>query len=82
MKLSELILEIGDENIQIQNLDTCADTLDWSAKKGTKVTFGTEVRLNADGLDKLGMVVWLDRPAVASALAKSKAVKKALENEK
>jgi hypothetical protein len=28
MKLSELILAVGDENVGIQNLDVCADTLD------------------------------------------------------
>ncbi len=68
MKLSELILAIGDDNVRIQNLDVCADTLDWTAKRGTVIKFGTEVRLTPNGLDKLGMVVWLDRDAVAAAM--------------
>lgn len=72
LKLSDLILSIGDKNIQLQNLDQCADTLDWTAKKGTKITFGTEVRLTPDGTERLGMVIWLDRKAVADAIAKSK----------
>lgn len=71
MKLSELILAIGDDHVQLQNLDTCADTLDWSAKRGTKITFGTEVRLTPDGTERMGLVIWLDRAAVKAALAKA-----------
>ena len=77
MKLSELIAAIGDDNVQIQSLDQCADSLDWSAKKGvTKVTFGTEQALvmngAGNGLPKLGLVVWLPRDAVEAALAKAR----------
>jgi hypothetical protein len=72
MKLSELITAVGDENVGIQNLDQCAIDLNWSAKKGTKITFGTDQVLTPEGLPKLGMVVWLDRKAVADALAKAK----------
>lgn len=71
MKLSELILAIGDDNVQLQNLDTCADTLDWSAKKGTTVKFGTEVGITPEGLNKLGLVIWLDRAAVKAAMAQA-----------
>jgi hypothetical protein len=72
MKLSELILAIGDDKVQLQNLDNCADTLDWSAKKGTKITFGTEIALTPDGTEKMGLVVWLDRSAVKAALEEYK----------
>lgn len=72
MKLSQLILAIGDENVAIQNLDQCADTLDWTAKKGTKIKFGTEVPLTPNGTAKLGLVVWLDRDAVAAAMSVKK----------
>jgi hypothetical protein len=73
MKLSELISAVGDENVGLQNLDQSADALDWSAKKGlTKITFHTEQALILDGpgngLPKLGLVVWLDRQAVADAM--------------
>lgn len=69
MKMSELILAYGDDNIAIQNLDTCGISLDWSAKKGTKVTFGTEVGITPNnGLNKLGIVVWMDRDKVESIL--------------
>lgn len=71
MKLSELILAIGDDNVSIQNLDQCADTLDWSAKKGTKIRFGTDVPLTPEGTTKLGLVAWLPRDAVTAALAKA-----------
>lgn len=69
MKLSELIAAVGDDHVRIQNLDQCADTLNWSIKKGTKITFGTDVPLTPDGTEQLGIVVWLPRDAVKAALA-------------
>ena len=69
MKLSELILAVGDENVAIQNLDVCADTLDYNIKSGTKIKFGTEVALTPEGTEKLGLVVWLPRDKVTAALA-------------
>jgi hypothetical protein len=73
MKLSELIIATGDENVQFQNLDQCSISLDYSAKKGTQITFGTEQPVNLNGTEKLGLVVWLDRKAVADAIAAAKA---------
>lgn len=64
MKLSELITAYGDERIEMQNLDHCSISLDMD-KKGTKITFGTSVRLNLDGPEKLGLIIWLDRDEVA-----------------
>lgn len=69
MKLSELIAAVGDDNVQFQNLDRDAQSLDWTAKSGTRVTFHTGVGISTNGTDKLGLVVWLDRDAVAAALA-------------
>lgn len=69
MKMSELIIACGDENVQFQNLDQCASDINYSAKKGTKITFGTEQPVNLNGTEKLGLVVWLDRKAVAAAIA-------------
>lgn len=74
MKLSELICEIGDENIKLQNLDTCADSLDWTIKKGTKIKFGTEIALTPDGTERLGLVIWLDRDDVKAAMSKIRAL--------
>jgi len=71
MKISELILAIGDDNVQFQNLDKCADTLNMNGAT-TRITFGTEVPLNLEGTEKLGLVLWLDRQAVADAIAASK----------
>jgi len=72
MKLSELILAVGDENVAIQNLDVCADTLDYNVKSGTKIRFGTEVAMTMEGTEKLGLVVWLPRDKVKAALATQK----------
>jgi len=66
--LSELILSVGDEKIGIQNLDDCAIALDYSAKSGTKITFGTNQSIDLNGTVKLGMVIWLDREAVKAAI--------------
>jgi hypothetical protein len=73
MKLSELIAAIGDENVGIQPLDVCADSLDWSAKKGTKITFVSDQPITPNGTVKLGLVIWMDRDAVDAEMAKAKA---------
>jgi hypothetical protein len=72
MKLSELIARYGDDKIQFQNLDQCADKLNMNGKL-TKVTFGTEQRITFEGTEKLGLVVWFDRERVAAILAEPEA---------
>lgn len=73
MKLSQLIAACGDDNVQFQNLDQCASDLNYTAKSGTKITFGTEEPIDLKGTRKLGLVVWLDRDAVRAAVASHKA---------
>lgn len=76
MKVSELILAIGDDNVVLQNLDLCAKSLDYHHKKGTAITFGTEMNIYADkGTEKLGLILWLPRDAVAAAIAAEKVAK-------
>ncbi len=73
LKLSELIASYGDDRVQFQNLDQCAKSLDFHHKKGTTITFGTEMNIHASqGTEKLGLVVWLDRKRVAEIVAASK----------
>jgi hypothetical protein len=72
LKLSELIAAYGDDKVQFQNLDQCGKTLDYHHKKGTTITFGTEETIGANGLEKLGLVVWFDRERVAEIVAASK----------
>jgi len=71
LKLSELIAAYGDDKVQFQNLDQCADKLNMNGGT-TKITFGTEQRLHLDGTEKLGLVVWLDRERVKEIVAASK----------
>lgn len=71
LKLSDLILAVGDDNVVFQNLDQCAFDLNYGAKTGTRVTFGTDVPLTLEGTEKLGLVLWFDRRAVADAVAAS-----------
>lgn len=68
MKMSELILAIGDDNVEFQNLDHCAESLNMKGAV-TKITFGTHRSLTPNGTDKLGLVIWLDREAVKAAVA-------------
>lgn len=73
MKFSELIFAIGDDNVEFQNLDQCAISLDYTTKKGTTITFGTQMSImGSEGTKKLGLVVWLDREAVQKAIAAEK----------
>lgn len=72
MTLSELIAAYGDDKVQTQNLDQCAEKLNRNGGV-TKITFSTEQPLTLDGMDKLGLVVWLDRDRVAEIIKQSKA---------
>lgn len=68
IRLSDLIARYGDDKVQFQNLDHCADKLNMNGVV-TKITFGTEQRLNLEGTEKLGLVVWLDRERVKEITA-------------
>lgn len=72
MKLSELILAVGDDNVALQNIDECSISLDWTSKRGTKITFGTDVPLTPNGTAKLGLIVWLDRDIAQAAIDKTR----------
>jgi hypothetical protein len=71
MKMSELILAIGDDNVRFQNLDHSARDINYDHKKGTVITFLTEETVNLKGTDRLGLVLWLDRKLVAAAVAEA-----------
>lgn len=77
MKMSELILAVGDENVVLQNLSNDAYTID-KTKHGTKITFYTdqmqaEELLNGGETKKMGLVLWLPRDRVKAAIAAEKA---------
>ncbi len=76
MKTSELIAAVGDDKVQVQFLDECGITLDWDHKKGTRITFGTEMPLDSKGTEMCGMIVWMDRAAVKDALDRAIASEK------
>lgn len=69
MKMSEMIAAVGDDIVQIQNLDACSISMNWSAKRGTKITFGTEMKIASTGrTERLGMIVWLPRDRVSEVI--------------
>lgn len=67
MKMSELILAIGDDNVQFQNLDHSTTALNMRDGVST-ITFGTEQPITLTGTEKLGLILWLDRDAVKAAI--------------
>ncbi len=67
MKLSELIAEVGDDNVGLQILDECLSNLTYSEKKGNKFTFVTDQPFDANGTEKMGLVPWIDRDKMAEA---------------
>ncbi len=71
VSVCDLIAQLGDDNIQLQNLDNCATKLNYSKKNGTAITFVTETPLTPQGTERLGLVLWLPRDKVAEILAKS-----------
>lgn len=71
MNLSALLAVYGDDKVQFQKLDDCVTAFQMT-KHGTKATFGTPQGFNGNGFDKLGLIVWLDRKAVADILTKQK----------
>ena len=60
----ELISKISDTNIKFQNLDSCAISLNYDHKKGSRITFGTDELITPDGTERLGLVLWLPRDKV------------------
>lgn len=74
MKVSELIIACDENKLELQFLDACGKSLDYHHKKGTSITFVTEVKPGMDGhlTEKLGLILWLDRAAVAAAIASAK----------
>jgi len=81
MKMSELILAVGDDNVVFQNLLNDAQSVD-KTKHGTKITFYTdqvaaEELLGGDSskTKKLGLVVWLPRDKVDAAIAAERGTK-------
>jgi hypothetical protein len=72
MNLSALIAAYGDDKVQFQKLDDCADSLNMN-KGITRITFGTPQPLTPNGMEKLGLIIWLDRERVKELLAQARA---------
>jgi len=70
--ISELISKVGDENVSIQALDGCLISANYSAKRGTVISFGTNAELLLDGTKDMGVIVWLPRDKVKEILSEAK----------
>lgn len=68
MGMVELLSKVGNDNIRFQNLDTCAISLNYDYKKGSKITFGTDELITLDGTERIGLVLWLPREKVMEAI--------------
>ncbi len=71
--LSELIEEIGNENVTVQTLHNSMDKADYN-KGHTKITFGTDGLSPNDLVDnkKTALIVWVDSDRFDKALSKFK----------
>ena len=71
MKLSELIVAVGDENIQVQWLKECVVGAEMK-KLGTHVTFGTTaispVEVAIGEGRNVGVILWLPRNLIPDEL--------------
>lgn len=68
MKLSELIAQIGDENIEVQHLVNSSLRVKSNKKHGdTEITFATKHDL-LNGGGKVGLVVWFDENEFKKAM--------------
>jgi len=81
MKMSDLILAVGDDNVKFQNLDRDVVAVDMT-KKGTKISFYTDAVQAEDFIHvtkrhAVGLVLWLPRDKVEAAIAAEKAAKSA-----
>lgn len=77
MKLSEIILKIGDDNVTFQNLGNDLDSVSLT-RRGVKVSFFTDPEnINPNDLlatkksNKIGLIVWLPRDRVDAILAEN-----------
>lgn len=72
MKLSEIIAEIGDENVSLQVLDLCTVSIkDEGAVK--HVTFGTTEEITPDSTSAVGLIVWVPRDKLNTILLRERA---------
>ena len=67
MNLSELITKYGDDKVVFQKIDDCATNFA-TTKHGSKITFVTSETFGFNGMDKLGLVIWLDRERVTDII--------------
>ncbi len=68
MNLSDLISEYGDDKVMLQKLDDASESMTFHRKSGTRITFVTSVRLDSQGTEKMGLVLWMDRDRVAEII--------------
>jgi hypothetical protein len=74
MNLKDLLEEVGIDNVGVQFLDHCATNFTWNEKRKTsKVTFETDQRFSMEGLDSVGIVVWLPREKALAAMSAGRA---------
>lgn len=61
MKLSELIIKVGDENVKVQSLEKTATYFKDSLRSNkSQVTFNTKLGLFSSG-DYCALVVWIPK---------------------
>ena len=67
LPLSELVQSVGDQNIAVQPIDGCCVQMRYT-RTGTKLTIETGEGFSARGLNRFGLVLWMDRDKAVAAL--------------
>lgn len=67
MGLIQLLTDIGDENIKVQYIDECTSQYNYTAKRGNKLTVHTDEEFDSRGMQRFGIVLWVDREKLKEA---------------
>jgi hypothetical protein len=70
--ITELLAKVGDDNINIQALDSCLIRADYAHKNWTVISFGTNQPLLHSGTLDMGVIVWMPRDKVEKILREAK----------
>ena len=66
--ITELVAALGDENIKIQSVDSCATDYKMLRNGRTQVKLETDQRFGINGAKDLGIILWLPRDKVKAIL--------------
>lgn len=71
MKLSEIIANAEAKGgVFLQQIDTATSSIDYHHKRGVTLTVHTDQPIGDNGMERFGLLLWIDRETVAEILDK------------